>query len=184
MPGMVFEKGRNDPLVLVDTENLTREEWLDWRRKGIGGSDVACIIGISPFRTARDIYYDKLNIAAVEENEGNWVAMEMGHLLEDLVAKIFERKTGLKIYQVKKMFQHPRFPFMLADVDYFITMPDGSEKQSWRSRLQIIMPEIIGGWTVWRLFPAIMRRRGDIIWPSWTLTAFSFAVCMEIRRMR
>lgn len=125
MPGMLFEKGRNDPLVLVDTENLTREEWLDWRRKGIGGSDVACIIGISPFRTARDIYYDKLNIAAVEENEGNWVAMEMGHLLEDLVAKIFERKAGLKIYQVKKMFQHPLFPFMLADVDYFITMPDG-----------------------------------------------------------
>ena len=53
--------------------------------------------------------------------------MEMGHLLEDLVAKIFERKTGFKIYQIKKMFQHPLYPFMLADVDYFITMPDGRE---------------------------------------------------------
>ena len=127
MPGMVFEKGRNSPLVLVETENLTREEWLDWRRKGIGGSDAAAIMGISPFRTARDIYYDKLGIAAVEENESNWVALEMGHLLEDLVAKIFGRKTGLKLYQIKKMFQHPLFPFMLADVDYFITMPDGTE---------------------------------------------------------
>ncbi len=127
MPGMVFEKGRNSPLVLVETENLTREEWLDWRRKGIGGSDAAAIMGISPFRTARDIYYDKLGIAAVEENESNWVALEMGHLLEDLVAKIFGRKTGLKIYQIKKMFQHPLFPFMLADVDYFITMPDGTK---------------------------------------------------------
>ncbi len=127
MPDMVFEKGRNSPLVLVETENLTREEWLDWRRKGIGGSDAAAIMGISPFRTARDIYYDKLGIAAVEEAEGNWVALEMGHLLEDLVAKIFERKTGLKIYQIKKMFRHPLFPFMLADVDYFITMPDGTE---------------------------------------------------------
>lgn len=127
MPDRIMERERYSPLVLVDTENLTREEWLDWRRHGIGGSDVAAIIGTSPFRTARDIYYDKLGIAAVEENEGNWVAMEMGHLLEDLVAKIFERKTGLEIYQIKKMFRHPLYPFMLADVDYFITMPDGTK---------------------------------------------------------
>ena len=127
MPDTNMERERHSPLVLVDTEDLTREEWLDWRRRGIGGSDVSAIIGISPFRTARDIYYDKVGIAAVEEDEGNWVAMEMGHLLEDLVAKIFERKTGLKIYQIKKMFRHPLYPFMLADVDYFITMTDGTK---------------------------------------------------------
>lgn len=61
----------------------------------------------------------------MEEEEGNWVAMEMGHLLEDLVAEIFHRKMGYKIYQIKKMFAHPQYPFMLADVDYFITLPDG-----------------------------------------------------------
>ena len=61
----------------------------------------------------------------MEEEEGNWVAMEMGHLLEDMVAEIFHRKTGYEIYQIKKMFAHPQYPFMLADVDYFITLPDG-----------------------------------------------------------
>ncbi len=50
------------PNVLVDTTNLSREKWLEYRRLGIGGSDVAAILGISPFRTARDLYYDKLNI--------------------------------------------------------------------------------------------------------------------------
>lgn len=84
MPDTNMERERHSPQVLVDTEGLTREEWLDWRRRGIGGSDVSAIIGLSPFRTARDIYYDKLGIAAVEEDEGNWVAMEMGHLLEDI----------------------------------------------------------------------------------------------------
>ncbi len=116
---------RHSPLVVTETAELSREEWLSFRRRGIGGSDVAAILGISPFRTARDIYYDKLEIADVEEEEGNWVAMEMGHLLEDLVAEIFRRKTGYKIYQIKKMFAHPQYPFMLADVDYFITLPDG-----------------------------------------------------------
>lgn len=91
---------RLKPLVLVDTADLTEEEWLSYRRRGIGGSDVAALLGISPWRTARDLYYDKLNVAAVEDEEGNWVALEMGHLLEPLVAKIFERKTGYKIYQI------------------------------------------------------------------------------------
>ena len=120
------ERKRHEPLVLVETADLSEEDWLDYRRRGIGGSDVSAIFGTSPFRTARDLYYDKLNIASVEDDEGNWVAMEMGHLLEPLVAKIFERKTGYRVYQIKKMFQHPQYPWMLADVDYFVELPDGT----------------------------------------------------------
>ena len=113
------------PRVLVDTNNLPRNEWLEWRKQGIGGSDVAAILGISPFRTARDLYYDKLGIA-VENDESNWVGMEMGNLLEPLVARIFEKKTGLKVYQRKAMFQHPEHPWMLADLDYLVDLPDGT----------------------------------------------------------
>ena len=65
--------------MLVDTAGLSEEEWLAYRRKGIGGSDVAALLGISPWRTARDLFYDKLNIAVVEDHEDNWVALEMGH---------------------------------------------------------------------------------------------------------
>ena len=114
------------PRVLVETASLSEEEWLAYRRKGIGGSDVAALLGISPWRTARDLYFDKLNIVAVENNEDNWVALEMGHLLEPLVAKIFQHRTGYEVYQVKKMFQHPQYPWMLADVDYFVELPDGT----------------------------------------------------------
>lgn len=111
--------------MLVNTAGLSREQWLAWRRRGIGGSDVAAIFGISPFRTSRDVYYDKLNIAPAEPDEGNWVALEMGHLLEDLVARIFSRKTGFPVFQIKKMFRHAQYPFMLADVDYFANLPGG-----------------------------------------------------------
>ena len=86
------------PLVLVDTAQLTRPEWLEYRRKGLGGSDAAAGLGISPFRTARDLYYDKLGVVTADDQE-NWVAMEVGNLLEPLVARIFAKKTGLKIYQ-------------------------------------------------------------------------------------
>ncbi len=113
------------PLVVVSTEGLSEEEWLDYRRLGIGGSDAAIVFGVSPFATARDLYYDKLNIFSFGDNSIDWVRKEMGHLLEDLVAKIFRQKTDYRIYQIKKMFRHPLYPYMQADVDYFIELPNG-----------------------------------------------------------
>ena len=122
---MSEERKRRNPITVVETDSLSREEWLNYRRQGIGGSDVAAILGVSPFRTARDIYYDKLGVEAVLDDD-NWVALEMGNLLEDLVGRIFAKKTGLKIFRMKKMFRSPEHPFMLADVDFFVLMPDGS----------------------------------------------------------
>lgn len=117
-----------EPQVVVDISNLSREEWLNYRRQGIGGSDVAAIMGISPFATIRDLYNDKVGIepAIEDEEESNWVAKEVGHRLEDLVAEIFSRKTGLKVFPVRKMFRHPKYYFMLSDIDFFIAFPDGS----------------------------------------------------------
>lgn len=54
------------PLVLVDTTELSRPDWLEYRRKGLGGSDAAAVLHISPFRTARDLYYDKLGIVTAD----------------------------------------------------------------------------------------------------------------------
>lgn len=115
-----------EPIVIVDTTGLTEEEWLEYRRTGIGGSDASAVLGVSPFVTTRDLYYDKLKIVAAIDDEDNWVAKEVGHLLEDLVAKIFHVKTGYRIYQIKKMFRHPVHNFMIADVDYFVELPDGT----------------------------------------------------------
>lgn len=117
---------RHEPIVVVETDNLARDDWLNYRRLGVGGSDVAPIMGISPFRTARDIYFDKTGVVAVEPDDSNWVALAVGHLLEDLVAQIFSKKTGYRVYQIKKMFRHPIYPFMQADVDYFVELPDGT----------------------------------------------------------
>ena len=115
------------PEAVVDISGLSREEWLDYRKKGIGGSDAAAIMGVSPFATKRDLFYDKTGIRpAFQENEDNWVAKEVGHRLEDLVAEIFSQTTGLKIFPVRTMFRHPLYPFMLADVDFFIEFADGT----------------------------------------------------------
>lgn len=119
------ENAGYQPNVLVETAALSRPEWLEYRRKGLGGSDAAAVLGISPFRTARDLYYDKAGVVSTDDPE-NWVALEVGNLLEPLVARIFSEKTGLKVYQRKCMFQHPNHPWMLADLDYLADLPDGT----------------------------------------------------------
>ena len=65
------------PHVLVDTKDLPENDWLEYRRQGIGGSDAASILGVSPFKTARDLYYDKLKIVTYEDPEENWVHKKM-----------------------------------------------------------------------------------------------------------
>lgn len=39
-------KETHQPRVLVETADLSEKEWLAYRRKGIGGSDVAALLGM------------------------------------------------------------------------------------------------------------------------------------------
>ncbi|MDD2980772.1 MAG: YqaJ viral recombinase family protein [Hespellia sp.] len=117
------------PQVFADTKDMSRSKWLKTRKFGIGGSESSIVMGVSPFATKRDLYYDKLDIKPLQrqEEEENWVAKEVGNRLEDLVAIIFSKKTGLPVYPDKMMYQHPFFQFMKADVDFVIHFSDGTK---------------------------------------------------------
>jgi len=116
---------RLEPLVVADTSAISERDWLEMRRKGIGGSDAACVLGISPFATARDLYYAKLGLESAEPDDRDWVALEVGIRLEDLTARIFRQKTDFPIVPAKKMYRHHVHSFMLASPDYFTRDSDG-----------------------------------------------------------
>lgn len=117
------------PQIFADTSTMSREEWLQTRRLGIGGSESSIVMGVSPFSTCRDLYFDKRGIKPVcmDPEETNWVAKEVGNRLEELVAIIFFKKTGLEVYPDKHMYQHPFFPFMKANVDFVVHLPNGKK---------------------------------------------------------
>lgn len=104
-------------LTLVKTNELTHEEWMEQRKKGIGGSDIAGILGMSPWSSPIKVYQDKIGeLPPIEENE----AMYWGNVLEDIVAKEFAKRTGLKVRRKNAMLCHPEYPFMIANVDRMI----------------------------------------------------------------
>ena len=95
-------------------DNLT---WLKERKKGIGGSDVAAVLGLSKYKTALDVYLDKTtDEITVKESE----ALRQGKDLEPYVASRFTEETGLKVYQKNEILQHPEYPYIIANIDYFI----------------------------------------------------------------
>ena len=46
---------------------MNREQWLEERKKGIGGSDVACILGMSPYKTNVALWEEKVGIREPED---------------------------------------------------------------------------------------------------------------------
>lgn len=104
-------------LKLVSTIGLEHDDWLNWRRKGLGGSDISAICGMNRYRSPMAVYLDKIgDLPPVEDNE----SMYWGRALEDVVAREFSIRTGMKIRRENKMLQHPDHDFMLANVDRMI----------------------------------------------------------------
>ena len=102
---------------LAKTLDMPREEWLVLRRKGIGGSDAAAIVGLDRYRSPFDVYADKLGLKPeIPDNE----AMRQGRDLEQYVAERFMEATGKRVRRRNAMLQHPEYPFMIADIDRWI----------------------------------------------------------------
>ena len=101
--------------VVVKTSNLTREEWLKYRTKGIGGSDVSIIAGINPFKSVHQLWLEKTGQAEPEEEGSEYT--HFGTLLEPIVRKEFMERTGIKVRQKHMLLQSEEYPFMFADLD-------------------------------------------------------------------
>ena len=102
---------------LVSTLNLDKREWLKYRKSGIGGSDAGAVCGLNPYRTAMQVYQDKVS-EEIEEVDNE--AMRQGREFEDYVAKRFMEATGKKVRRANAMFYNEENPFMLADVDRMV----------------------------------------------------------------
>lgn len=101
----------------VSTKGMSREDWLIQRRKTIGGSDAAGIVGLSKWASPFSVWADKTGRAAEKEDTE---AMRQGRDLESYVAQRWSEVTGKRIYRLSAMLYNPRYPFAHADVDRMV----------------------------------------------------------------
>lgn len=93
---------------------MDRLSWLQARQSGIGGSDVAAILGISKWRTPLDVYLSKIGEAV--EGPDN-VSMEWGRRLEPVIRQAYADKTGAQVLVPSELIRSEKYPFMIANVD-------------------------------------------------------------------
>ena len=104
--------------------------WLEERRKGIGGSDVAAIMGLSPWKTAYQVYREKRK--EVEDWGGNSLT-DWGKRMEPAIRQWYSDQTGRSVRLPDKILYNEKYPFMLASLDGFTDDPRGVEIKTARS---------------------------------------------------
>lgn len=104
-------------ITLANTQTMTRTQWLNERKKGIGGSDAGAILGVNQYKNPVALWLEKTGQA---ESDPAGEAAEMGLILEPVIADLFQQRTGIKIEKCDALLQHPQFSFMLANVDRLI----------------------------------------------------------------
>ncbi len=105
------------PYTTIPTAQLSTDEWRRLRQRGIGGSDAAHVV-LSPeqFRYAdpAKIFREKTDALSAEEES---LPCMIGHALEGLCARLFERETGRTVRRMNQMLVSREHPYMIADID-------------------------------------------------------------------
>jgi len=100
--------------VLTSTEGLSYEDWLDYRRLGIGGSDASVICRINKYKSSIELWMDKTGQLPHQE-AGE--AAYWGTQLENIVRNEFTKRTGIEVTRVNQILQSETHDFMLANLD-------------------------------------------------------------------
>lgn len=108
-------------LIKISTKGMPHDDWLEHRRKSIGGSDAAAIIGLNPWASPYSIWAEKLGLVPPKEDNE---AMRLGRDLEDYVAKRFTEVTGKRVRRENSIIINPDYPFAHANVDRLVCLED------------------------------------------------------------
>ncbi len=100
-------------------------EWLAQRTKGVGGSDVAAIMGLSPWKTPAQVWLEKTGRAHPEDLSGK-PYVEFGNIMEPIVGKWYADKHPKRtVRRVNAICRSIKRPWALASLDYEVK--DGKE---------------------------------------------------------
>lgn len=120
----------NRDLIFTSTKEMSYDQWLQFRKKGLGASEVGSVIGLSEYESPMSVFYEKtsLNITKKPEN----FAMFMGKFSEDFIADLWEYwegddqtlianfNSGKKVRRCQKIngyLQNPKWPWLFASYD-------------------------------------------------------------------
>lgn len=104
--------------------SMSHEEWLEERKKSIGGSEIGAILGLNPWQSAYSLWAQRTG--RTPAFDGN-LQTKLGTYLEDFVAKLFEEESGLKVMRTNFIWRNDRYPVLHASPDRLVGKDAGLE---------------------------------------------------------
>lgn len=98
------------------------EQQLEARKSGLGGSDMATVLGINPFKTAYQLFFEKTGQWSEDiggddpERPAFW-----GNVFEDAIATGYETRTQRKVRRKNTTLRHKMHDFIIGHVDRIVT---------------------------------------------------------------
>jgi putative phage-type endonuclease len=94
---------------------LTAEQ-LEFRKSGVGGSDVATILGLNPYKTQFELYMEKTGQVEPENLDDN-DAVAFGNIIENTIGEFYTHKTGVKLRNKLQTIRSEKYPWLVANID-------------------------------------------------------------------
>lgn len=136
-------------LIKIDVSGMSRTEWLAQRRKGLGGSDAASVLGLNEYNSPYALWCEKTGKIVPNESEDS-EAIRLGNDLEQYVAERFMEATGEKVRRSNFMFKNDEFPFAHANPDRLVIGEDAGLEckttSSWETAKMLRNGEIPKRW--------------------------------------
>ena len=96
-------------LRLVSTHDMSRGDWLEVRKQGIGGSDAAAAVGLNPYKSQLELWLEKTGRDAEmrkPDPDDEAQPIYWGTLLEPIVAAHYTKRTGNRVRRVNAVTQY------------------------------------------------------------------------------
>jgi putative phage-type endonuclease len=115
---------------ILDKSDMTPEDWQAYRekQKGVGGSDVATILGLNPYKTNFTLWLEKTGQIEPPNLSGNEF-IEWGNILEPVIREKFAKETGFEVFENHWVMLHDTHDFMVANIDGEVIDPQFGGKR-------------------------------------------------------
>lgn len=120
----------NSNLIQISTNGMSREDWLGYRKSGIGASEIGVILGLSPYKSSIELFYEKIGQRLADTTEN--IFQFMGLIHEDTIADLWQYWGGTeesmienfrtgniqrRCRRINAYVRNPNFPWLFVSLD-------------------------------------------------------------------
>jgi predicted phage-related endonuclease len=131
---------------LIQPPEYRSARWLEWRRQGLGASDLPAIVGVDTFKGEYALWCEKRATETPEDNPSD--VMRFGSFVEAYAIERWKEQTDLRLVGVGETYTDDRWPNLWATLDGRASTPVGSRRIGIEAKYSTRSEELPEKWVI------------------------------------